>query len=356
MSLFLRTIGMACLVVAASEMTGWSQRVITVSRRPAATALPSMTATPIGAECLITVLPSAEANDPIITIADVARITGGTAALQQRIGQLDLVEFGSHLDSLPVSAELVRMRLRVDGLESRVTGAESSIVRRADEVPLDDAVLSTCRLEFAAALGISETQLVVDLAQPLPKLSEILRGTNVDAAAAYVEPQMPDRVRLGRQRIPLHVYSGDRLVKVVNATVQARIERTFVMTRRPIEKDQLIQADDLREETRLVTQLTDGNSLEDFVGRTLNRAMPAGLEMRTTYLASKPEATLGPVVVKRRDVVRIVAKKGKLTVIVNNGECMQDGRMGDLIRVKNVSTNKILVGQVVNGREVHIRF
>ena len=49
-------------------------------------------------------------------------------------------------------------------------------------------------------------------------------------------------------------------------------------------------------------------------------------------------------VVKQRDLVRLVARIGPLE-IKTKGEALQDGKIGDLIRVKNIDSNAIVLGR-----------
>ena len=73
-----------------------------------------------------------------------------------------------------------------------------------------------------------------------------------------------------------------------------------------------------------------------------------GLQAKRTIRAGKPLDTMNvapPPVVKRGEPVEIVASRGALR-ISTKGIATMDGRPGDFIRVKNISSSKLVYGRV----------
>jgi flagella basal body P-ring formation protein FlgA len=62
-----------------------------------------------------------------------------------------------------------------------------------------------------------------------------------------------------------------------------------------------------------------------------------------------------PILVKQHDVVKLVAHVGPLRV-VQFGEAMQDGRAGQLIRVRNVDSQHVVTGRVVDRSVVEVDY
>ena len=58
--------------------------------------------------------------------------------------------------------------------------------------------------------------------------------------------------------------------------------------------------------------------------------------------------------VKPRDVVRVTARKGSLTVTLHQAEALQSGEAGQLVRVRNLASNRVVVGKVVAAGEVEV--
>src|SRR5262249_42342328 len=61
------------------------------------------------------------------------------------------------------------------------------------------------------------------------------------------------------------------------------------------------------------------------------------------------------VLVKARDLVRLVARVGPCQVTVT-GEALQDGKAGQIIRVRNVDSSKIISGRVLDSNVVEVSY
>ena len=62
-----------------------------------------------------------------------------------------------------------------------------------------------------------------------------------------------------------------------------------------------------------------------------------------------------PVLVKQRDLVKLVARVGNLRVTAL-AEAQQDGRAGDHVRVRNVDSRKDVLGRVVGRGLVEVEY
>ena len=89
-------------------------------------------------------------------------------------------------------------------------------------------------------------------------------------------------------------------------------------------------------------------SLEDLTGKVLKRDVPANTIITYQMLEE-------PVAVQRGEIVNIVAENKKLLVLVK-GKMIDKGRIGDTVRVKNISSGKEIVGRVTAHNAVSIDF
>ena len=62
-----------------------------------------------------------------------------------------------------------------------------------------------------------------------------------------------------------------------------------------------------------------------------------------------------PVVVQRGEIVNIVAEN-KAIIVQTKGKTMSKGRMGDLIRVQNITSGKEVQGRVTASNTVTVEF
>jgi flagella basal body P-ring formation protein FlgA len=86
--------------------------------------------------------------------------------------------------------------------------------------------------------------------------------------------------------------------------------------------------------------------MEDVAGKALKRDIPAGTVIASHVLEDS-------FVVQRGDTVNIVAENKKLLVQAK-GRTLERGKMGDTIRVKNLTSNKEVVGRVAGSSTVKI--
>jgi len=131
---------------------------------------------------------------------------------------------------------------------------------------------------------------------------------------------------------------------VVRIPVEARVHRLrqVVVPVRKLEKGQLVGSDDV--EVRLVRQRAESDRVvqrvEDAVGRQARQAVLPGLVLDDSLLQN-------PLLVKRRDVVDVVARRGGVTVR-RPMTAMEDGSQGDMITVESLDGLKTrLIARVV---------
>jgi flagella basal body P-ring formation protein FlgA len=89
-------------------------------------------------------------------------------------------------------------------------------------------------------------------------------------------------------------------------------------------------------------------SIDDVVGKVLKRDVPANTLVTDQILEDR-------VVLKRGDVVTIVAESDKL-VVRAKGKTVEKGRVGDVIRVKNIASGKEVMAKVVSSSSVKVEF
>ncbi|MGI6657741.1 MAG: flagellar basal body P-ring formation chaperone FlgA [Desulfobulbus sp.] len=122
-----------------------------------------------------------------------------------------------------------------------------------------------------------------------------------------------------------------------------------VVTTRPLRRGDVINAAGLSVQRQdiadVVRPVTD---IDAPVGMLAARSIPAGSILVEDYVVSPP-------VVKKGDVVKIFARKNALR-ISTEGLAMRDGREGEVIAVKNISSNKMLRCRVDGPNTVSVEF
>lgn len=270
----------------------------------------------IAAALLLLAGPAARADDPLVvdlpaqaaartslvTVGDVARVTGGTPAERARVAALDLAEFKTRDTGVTLTKRAVEFRLKLAGATATVTGAERTAVAVERRPVMPDEVVPAAR-------------------------DELLRRLPPSLAGATAELVAPVTVRL--PEIP----AAEKLV------VAARPHA-------PVTRPGRVQMD--------VTLSAGGEQLLAFaVQFDVQQSAATAAPHAAAPLAALPPIPTGPPVVRARQRVTMTARVGAL-VVTAAGESHQDGRVGEVIRVENVDSKKVLRARVTGPGRVDI--
>ncbi len=126
-------------------------------------------------------------------------------------------------------------------------------------------------------------------------------------------------------------------------TVRVRIEvlRDQVTAARALQAGTTLAPEDLRVAQKWVRRLTpEGLSLpEEALGKQLTLSVRQGTELLTRFLKE-------PTLVKKGKIVKVVYEKGPMR-IVTSGMPEEDGVAGAIIRVRNLTSHKIIYTRVL---------
>ncbi|MDD0842011.1 flagellar basal body P-ring formation chaperone FlgA [Pseudomonas sp. Gutcm_11s] len=156
--------------------------------------------------------------------------------------------------------------------------------------------------------------------------------------APSVERVAGDPDPLQRQRFQLRCAQAGWQATLLS---QAQVYLPMVVALRVVERDQTIAAADLRLERTDLGKARRGffNSIEQVVGQSAKRRLRAGQLINPSLL----DVAL---LVRRGDKVKIVASQDGIQASAN-GEALADGKQGEVIRVRNLSSEKVIDAQVL---------
>jgi len=153
--------------------------------------------------------------------------------------------------------------------------------------------------------------------------------------------------KIGSNLIVLDFKKGDTLERVkIWGYVEANVP--VVVLKRPVLNKAILSQEDITIELKPLSRLPQDVILDkDFViGKEVRMSLKAGTILRYSHIER-------PVVIKRNQMVYIVAR-GKNFIVKAKGIALQDGRSGSSIKVKNISSKKILWGKVISSEEVEV--
>jgi flagella basal body P-ring formation protein FlgA len=257
-------------------------------------------------EVIVTLLPDAIVDDTIVTLDQIAKLSGGSTALRKRLGKLDVIDFPSSVSHRVVTSDQVRFRLLLADMEAaefRMSGARRTTIVEPDE-PI------TLRRLLAAAEQALAARYPGDLAR-----AAVTPSKSIDVPSLETRPG--DRIRL------------DAVVKGPVA---------------------------LNGRSRVDVSLNVNGKTREVVPVFLDVAQPAKLAPGESPGAKwTPAAGPADVLIKAHDNVKLVAVIGSARVEAV-GEAQQDGKIGQVIRVRNVESNRIVHGRVEAGGAVIVEY
>jgi len=303
---------------------------------------------------VVALRPSVKAGHRVLSIGDVADIYGGDSDLSQRIARLDILDNRQPIGPTAISQRQIRIRLLLDGISAdsfSLAGSEQIVISPQTDPINDQLVTESIRVALARRFQLPDSDLDVRLTQPLPAMTDLAEFAPHDVE---IEPYLPDKLPRGKARIRLAVHAGGQLRRVLSVTVGITEYREIAVATQAIKRGQLLSAGDLKSERRPITGPAQYASLASAIGREAKRALRPSEAIRPHDIEDSHEES--PVLIKYRDTVRLVARRGPLEVTLSAAEALQQGRLGDVIRVRNVESKRVIVGKVVGPGELEVRF
>jgi len=297
-----------------------------------------------------------EAPGNVLHVGDLAELKGGSAAARRALAKLDVAEVQPSRTQ-EISRRLVEVRLRLSDIDSslyRVTGRDKvTILPPGREVleSVDGMVTASIQRAYAERLSVSDREIKVTLTQPVGDL-----GVANSRDGVTTRPFLPSSLAFGNVRLRLGVYLQSRLVSTVSASVSVHRLRPIAVATQDIPQGEIIQASHIEVTHQPTVRSTPDALPEQLIGRTARRSIGIGQQVGIRDVSSVTRRKVEPYLIKSRDRVRIVARKGTLTVVANAGEAMQNGRKGDTIRVRNSNSRRLISAKVISSTEVQVSF
>jgi flagella basal body P-ring formation protein FlgA len=127
-------------------------------------------------------------------------------------------------------------------------------------------------------------------------------------------------------------------------------KRTVFYTKKALSKGSAVSAEDLGSKETYISEneLIYPKELRDVVGKVLRKDVAPGAVLTMLILDS-------PQVIRRGETVTIVGENKQL-VVRTKGKAEDNGRVGEKIRVKNLSSDREVVGRVADNGTVIVEF
>jgi hypothetical protein len=236
----------------------------------------------------------------VVTVGEVALVSGGDANTRARVAGIDLAELKAREPGATIGRRSVEYRLALAGFDAsavRVVGAERSTISLARRAITVEEVVAVAKAEMLRHLTKSPESAIIELAQPVVvKLPEVPAG---ERPVITAKPRGPVAAT-GRVQMDVTIASGS--VTLLSLAVYLEVKSGAV-------------------------------------------APAAGVSPQ------QPAAT--PVIIRPRQRVTMEVRSGDL-VVKAVGEAQQEGRLGQSIQVQNVDSKKTIVAKVTGPSTVEV--
>lgn len=338
---------------------------------------------------VVKLVPSIEIDSHVIRLGDIAAISCGDTTLRDKLKQLDLEDPLEAGESVTISPARVEMRIRVaridasglsiQGSGSRVTGKGSISSRKvelvkagSDSIPLPPPLSDGPAYEETATEQDSLETLIVEAAKncvmeklPWPaesieiKLSQpLLLGIRHGRSAedySFSGDLRTGGPAVGRVHVRVTGEAPGKPMFEVPVVLDVRRFDQVVVANKALERGRVITEDDLFVDRQNVTDLAEYSSTpEELIGMKLKRPIRALMPVRKCDVEVE-KAAQNAILVRRKEQVHMVARIAGANISAV-GEALQEGRLGETIRLRNVESNITVRGRVTAANEVEITF
>ncbi|MDR3592273.1 MAG: flagellar basal body P-ring formation chaperone FlgA [Negativicutes bacterium] len=299
----------------------------------------------LAAGVTVTVNPETMLMSGQMSLGDLAVISGDDADRVKALRELKL-------GNAPLPG--TRLALTADMLAARLTTAGADLNSGVWQIPPMVTISTTGQtvesqtLLAMAAEAVKQRLATSDSADVVVSELGAGHGVIVPAGQLSYKVELPYGIRFVTPTTANVIVCTDgHPYATVSVKLTVKAYRNVVVAARNLAPYEPITSDSLRLERwdigHLTGYITDADKL---VGLRTRRPVPAGVPFSEAAVERPP-------VVRHGSAVTILAEMGGI-IVSANGQALQEGSVGSVIRVQNLNSNKIVNARVIDGATVQV--
>ncbi|MCF8127238.1 MAG: flagellar basal body P-ring formation chaperone FlgA [Deltaproteobacteria bacterium] len=290
----------------------------------------------------------AEVSDDTIYLGKICTVTGKDAAQIRQIRGIALGRAPLPGNSRGIDTDYIRLRLKqakVDPDRVRFRMPETIEVSRAS-VTISPEEIKRAVDNFIRA-NVSWDQDRVKIRKIEVNTDVVLPKGDV---SYRIEPLRNAQYK-GNIALPIHFTVNGLFQKRILATADVSLLTDVVIVKKSLRRHGRINEDDieLKEKDLSKTHSNVITDPEEVLGKRAKRSIAAGTILRTNHIEYPP-------LVKRGDVVLVVAESVGLRVTALGVVDQREGRRGERIKVENLDSKKNIYARVLDSKTVEVDF
>lgn len=282
-----------------------------------------------------------------VRLSDIAAITGASQLQVKALGAIVVATSPQPGQTRFVGIDYIRIRLKQAGIDTA-----SMVFNGPQDVRIT-------RLASALPTGRIERAVETAIRSQMPwrnedvSISRITFDETVKLPTGRLTYRIVPRRNedyLGRTNLALHLFVDGKPVRKIQVNAAIAVMANVVTVIRPLGKHQHIERADLSVQRRDLADLPSDiiSRIEDVVGNRVTRMVYPGTVLQPGMITLPP-------LVQRGDIVKIVANSGLMTITAT-GMVKQKGRKGEMVRVMNTNSNRIVTARVTGPGAVEVDF
>jgi flagellar basal body P-ring formation protein FlgA len=296
----------------------------------------------------VVVGPETKVPGPLLTVGDLATVSGDNPDLVRAVRELKLGSAPLPGSRLVLSAEEFSARLADAGADFKNVSWQIPpfiTITAAGQVVRSCDLQAMAIREIKHRLNVPEDEDSPDVViTPVGKMADKM----VPPGVVSLKLELPYGIHMTTPTVANAAISTDgRAAGTVTMRFTVKVWQKVVVANRNMAAGDTVTGENLRTErwdiSRLTGYFTDN---EKVIGQQVKRDIPAGTPVCAAFLEK-------PVLVARGSVVTILVQVGDI-IVTSNGKALQAGSQDQLIRVQNMSSNKIVSARVVDSSTVQV--
>jgi flagella basal body P-ring formation protein FlgA len=294
------------------------------------------------AACTVRLRSSAEVASVNPVLGDVADVRGSDESVVGKLAQLAL---GPVIDPRLFTRADIQKRIRdafPDRAPCEISGSDYLRVSLAGRTPDREEIAALLRAHLAGVTSWHEDEIEIRSIENLKAQSLPVGEVQVRITARGIP------ANFHRLVLPVEISIGGRVARTFFIVADARIRARVVETTRPMSFRTVLSESDLREVVREIEDPRAAyvRSISEAVGMVVKRALR---EREILTRRSVDAASL----VRNGDTVRLTVQINGIQVAAM-GRALQDGKLGQRIKIRNLDSDRSLVAEVTGQREARI--
>jgi flagella basal body P-ring formation protein FlgA len=290
----------------------------------------------------------AEVSDDSIYLGKICTVTGKNAAEIRQIKEIALGRAPLPGNSRRIDTDYIRLRLKQAKVEpNRVR------FQMPDTIEVSRASVTISREEIKRAVD-NFIRANISWDKDRVKIRKIEVNTDVvlpKGDVSYrIEPLRNAQYK-GNIALPIHFTVNGLFQKRILATAEISLLTDVVVVKKSLRRHGRINEDDieLKEKDLSKTHSNVITDPEEVLGKRAKRSIAAGTILRPNHIEYPP-------LVKRGDVVLVVAQSAGLRVTALGVVDQREGRRGERIKVENLDSKKNIYARVLDSKTVEVDF